>query len=99
MAKSMHSMRIEDDLWKIFVLKAQGENKTAAGVIAGLMQSYVEGDGMPALQKQEQSEIMKQFSARAASEGIDPTQALEALMSLYIDGGISFQRTVKAVLK
>lgn len=104
MAKSMHSIRIDDDLWKLFLVKAKGNGKTGASVIDEMMQSYVAGRtqaGVSPAQngKQPQSEILRQFQSRAASEGIDPADALEALMTLYIEGNISFKKTVKAVLK
>ena len=103
MAKTMHSIRIDDDLWKLFLVKAQNAGKTGASVIDEMMQGYVDGRAQagasPAQGKQPQSEILRQFQNRAASEGIDPTDALEALMTLYIEGHISFKKTVKAVLK
>ena len=42
---------------------------------------------------------MQQFQRRALTEGIDPSDALEALMQLYIEGSISFKKTVKAVYR
>lgn len=96
MAKSMHSMRIDDELWSNFMSRAQAEGSNGSQTIAELMQTYL--NGSDAQFAEVTPEIKSQFIARAASEGISATEALSALMTFYIEGQITFKKTVKAVL-
>lgn len=102
MPKSMHSMRLDDDMWKLFVVKAKKSGDSAANVVGEMIRRYVEGqqDDLPAAApKPEESELSKQFHNRALSEGIDPADAMAALMELYVTGGVSFKRTLTAVMQ
>lgn len=102
MPKSMHSMRLDDDMWKLFVVKAKKSGDSAANIIRETIRRYVEGqqgDLPTAAPKSEESELSKKFHDRALSEGIDPADAMAALMELYVTGGVSFKRTLTAVMQ
>ena len=98
--KSMHSMRISDDLWDRFISCAQSRGRSGTDVVSEMMTAYIENAGSISSASEQMCDSKLLFAAlkKFRQENVDATQAIDALLRLYLRGKITFEHVLEANL-
>lgn len=99
-ARNMHSMRISDDVWNKFISCAQSRGKTGTEIIAAMMKHYTEQPGEIRYLPEDICDpgLLDAVLDKCRKERIDPAQAINALLDLYLQNKVTFRQTLEATI-